>query len=730
MNTGKPNIERNLRRAAMKWKWLRLLQHTGILASVVTLLMLLLGVAMVRGWITRVIPSVVMIVLLGCATAIYLLVLVVIVLSKKLERKWLAGKVEEGQPQLLDRLNTLTFLEKLKLPATSGLLWFYPRIAKQANEVLSTTTSSPRFPKLYPLLSSGVFALILVGTIYFYHRYEPWKQLNTRKAADETRVEKPFSLPPPDANALEQKNDWGEVKITDPAHDMKVTKVDAVQLQIEAAANQQLTNTSWFTTVNGGAEESHLLPPGAEPKYAVYDPVIYVDEFHLSDWDVMTYYAKARTERGSSYASEVYFLEVQPFREDILKMPGGEGGSAYQMLSQLTDLINRQQHVIRQTHHHIQSAPPTPQMEEQDRGKLTGAEKDLSAATKHLYAEMAVTMENKPIGEVLDQLAQAEKTLEKASGSLQRNEMSVAQNDEREALRQLVETRKIYQKTISDNPEAFDDKKQDGEQSPIAEDAKDKLKEIAEFRNEAKATKDFVEQSLKKQQALSEQAKSGSKTNYPKLAQEQRDLAKSLEEFQEQHPQVFKNVTNEVAQAKEAMDKASESFDKKNAQARKLSAGAAKKLDDLNEALNEDMAGHGLANAYKLKKLLDEQIKNLEQVEKEPGNAKQDDLQKMAQQGKQATDELKTLADQKTTGEMFGPELSESLNSTNKQKLDKDLNQLGQSASATTREHLARMTKKELQQVSKAFEKSQPQVTQQAKKKDALKQNEQDPFDK
>jgi len=57
----------------------------------------------------------------------------------------------------------------------------------------------------------------------------------------------------------------------------------------------------------------------------------------------MTYYAKAETSDHRSYASEVYFLEVQPFREDLLNLPGGESGSPHQALSELSSLVGRQQ---------------------------------------------------------------------------------------------------------------------------------------------------------------------------------------------------------------------------------------------------------------------------------------------------------------------------------------------------------------------------------------------------
>src|SRR5207253_2569863 len=153
-------------------------------------------------------------------------------------------------------------------------------------------------------------------------------------------------------------------------------------LQIEAAANQPLKNVGWFSAVNGGDEAPHELPPPNEPRYAVYQPNVYLDEMRLADWDVVTYYAKANTHKENSYASQVYFLEVRPFREDILKMPGGENGKAYRCLSQMTALINRQQHVIRQTHQHIQKPPEQENLRAQDRGKLADAEGDLRDSTE------------------------------------------------------------------------------------------------------------------------------------------------------------------------------------------------------------------------------------------------------------------------------------------------------------------------------------------------------------
>src|SRR5262249_16382791 len=149
-----------------------------------------------------------------------------------------------------------------------------------------------------------------------------------------------------------------------------------------------------------------------DPKYALYQPTLFLDELNLADWDVLTYYARAETEKDNSFASEVYFLEVRPFREDILKLPGGEGGSAYQRLNEISSLINRQEHVIRQTHQNVQQPPDQENVRTQDRKKLEQAESDLRDSTQHLYAKIDADRQNRAAGMDLDRLAKAVESFE------------------------------------------------------------------------------------------------------------------------------------------------------------------------------------------------------------------------------------------------------------------------------------------------------------------------------
>ena len=119
--------------------------------------------------------------------------------------------------------------------------------------------------------------------------------------------------------------------------------------------------------------------------------------------------------------------------------------------------------------------------------------------------------------------------------------MNEAQKRERTALAELVAARKIFQKTVSEHPKDFEEK--EDEAAPVA-DSSQKLSEMAEFRNEAKAARDFVQKSLSQQRMLERRSKTAPRTEYPKLADQEKQLEKSLEDFQALHPQVLRISVN------------------------------------------------------------------------------------------------------------------------------------------------------------------------------------------
>lgn len=728
-------VETSLNKAEFRWKWLRFLQFSFLLGSVICGLLLLFAGLILVGWLANRSLAMGLLAVVGMGAFVAWVVLLISILAGTPERNWLAGALEKVNPHLLDRLHTLLYLESRPKNARSHS--FAVRIARQTQWVLAAKGAPRPFPpsRTYHYLLG--FLVVLIATVVVYQTTRPWSRLvaaEQAKAKPPAPADQPMDVSLPMTNNAEQSATWGEVRITDPGTDMRVTKVDVVPLQIEAAANQSLRTVGWFSTINGTGETAHELPAPAEPRYAVYQPTVYLDELRLADWDVMTYYAKANTEKENSYASEVYFLEVRPFREDILKMPGGENGKAYQCINELSALISRQQHVIRQTHQHLQKPQAQDNLQNQDRKKLSEAETDLADSTQHLYAKMAAEMENAPIGEALDNLAKAEKSLDRASTLLSDNVMNEAQNRERHALSELVAARKMVQKAVNENPDAFAEDAKKEEASPTAEEMQKlnakKLNEMAEFRNEAKAAQQFVDKALQQQKTLEQQARSGRTTDYPRLAQEQQQLHHSLADFQQLHPRAFQNTRDESQQAQDAMGKAAESLRKKSADARSTTQKATQETQKLSDALKTKAAGQELADAYKLKQMLDKQIQTLGQCSNPGSGAPVSGAQadQAAGEARETLNQLKKVAEQEPTRDAFGPPLRSALSGTNKVDLDAKLARVQLAQEEETKRQRAGEAKDALSKVSKAFEQSQPQAMQMAQKSDSLKPGDQESF--
>jgi hypothetical protein len=721
-------VEASLNRAEFRWKWLKFLRYSFVLGSILSLAVLVLGWGMAHGWVTS------KTVATACFSGVAILgfiswaVIAITVAVGTADRNWLAAALERVDRRLMDRLNTLLFLERHR--GDARVESFASRIARQTLEVISQKPSPSPFSAHRTLLCLLGFVIVVSVTVLVYKAYSPWRRLiaaEQAKAVQPARPDKPLELALPATNNVEQQQTWGEVRITDPGSDLRVTKVDVVPLQIEAAANQPLKTVAWFSTVNGGSEALHELAPPAEPRYAVYQPTVYLDELRLSDWDVMTYYAKANTDKTNSFASEVYFLEVRPFREDILKMPGGEGGKAYECLKEMSALIARQQHIIRQTHQHVQQPPDQETLQAQDRHKLSAAEADLGDSVRHLYAKMASKMENKPIGEALDNLAQAEKSLEGASHLLADNVMNEAQARERKGLAELIAARKIFQKAVSDNPKAFEEPPEQ-EPMPIADTSR-KLTEMAEFRNEAKAAQEFVDKTLEQQRALERQAASAPRNDQPRLAEEEKRLQAALDDFQQQHPQVFKPAQSESRQAQQAMNRAASNLRQRSSEAQAAVRDATQQLAKLSDAMKNQATGRQLADAYKLKQMLDKQIQTLGQAAGADSKVSDQALQQTAGDARETVNALKRVAEQEPTRDAFSQPLRDALSGQNKVGLDAKLTQLQQAADAEAKQQRAGEAKEALSRVSKAFEASEPDPLQMAQQADPLKPDGRERFD-
>src|SRR5438045_526971 len=128
-------VETSLNRAEFRWKWLRFLQHTFTLGIVLCLFALGIGIALLSGWLASKTLVITIFALLAAVGFIAWAVIIISVVAGAPDRNWLAAALERVDSRLLDRLNTLLFLEGRR--GDARVESFALRIAKQTQGVFT-----------------------------------------------------------------------------------------------------------------------------------------------------------------------------------------------------------------------------------------------------------------------------------------------------------------------------------------------------------------------------------------------------------------------------------------------------------------------------------------------------------------------------------------------------------------------------------------------------------------
>ena len=157
-----------------RWRWLKFWEYLFFTAACFCVVWFALELCAWRGILASPAGFYLLAGLFGVGAVLAFLTIAVVVTAKEPRRAWLAARMEKGCPGLLDRLNTLVFLEKLRRPQLFPLK---RSIELQAAQVLEEQPVAVRFSPRPALLRLGIFALLLAGIILFDLRYLPFAKL-------------------------------------------------------------------------------------------------------------------------------------------------------------------------------------------------------------------------------------------------------------------------------------------------------------------------------------------------------------------------------------------------------------------------------------------------------------------------------------------------------------------------------------------------------------------------
>ena len=417
----------------------------------------------------------------------------------------------------------------------------------------------------------------------------------------------------PDANP--------EVVIKEPGRDVKVTKLDEVEIIAEATDDYGVAELKLMYRVGSDelqelVMESSVSAPAVGSGYGADSRHIadgtytfYLEEFDVEPGDIISYYAHAidnntRTGPGEA-SSDIYFIEIRPFNENFHE---GEGEPGQGEPNPLSEVISSQKEIIRETSKHVSAKPVTVTQKYQAAVRKTGEKQtELKDKTQRVVDEFsaAMQMHSGVSPEILMNLEDAIDRMAEASDSLNAVRPNEAIPPEQEALELLIkvslEIPKVLMQMRNNNPQLAEDLELEMEE--LQSELENQQNELdMEMQEQTQEMLDQARQMLGEQQQLSEQSQQLGRENQPspsemqqnsqqqgQLAQQAQQMVQQLDGMQQNgqgtQGQRLNQAGQAMQQAGEQMEEAAQGMQQEEPQ---LSAAKGEKAEErLEEAIEQ-----------------------------------------------------------------------------------------------------------------------------------------------
>ena len=414
-----------------------------------------------------------------------------------------------------------------------------------------------------------------------------------------------------------------EVVIKEPGRDVKVTKLDEVEIIAEATDDYGVAELKLMYRIGSDelqefVMESSVSTPivgsgsGADAQHIAEGAyTFYLEEFDVEPGDIISYYAHAidnNTPTGPGEASsEIYFIEIRPFNEDFHEGESeGEPGEAEP--NPLLDIISSQKEIIRETSKHSRTKPAAVTETYQAAVRKTGERQtELKEKTQRVVDEFSAAMqgESAVTPEILMNLEDAIDRMDEASDNLNAIRPDEAIPPEQEALELLIkvslEIPKMLMQMRNSNPQLAENLELEMEE--LQNELENQQNELdAEMQEQTQEMLDQARQMLGEQRQLSQQSQQLGREDQPspsemqqnsqqqgQLAQQAQQMAQQLDAMQQNgqgtQGQRLNQAGQAMQQAGEQMEQAAQGMQQEEPQ---LSAAKGEKAEErLQEAVEQ-----------------------------------------------------------------------------------------------------------------------------------------------
>jgi len=141
-----------------------------------------------------------------------------------------------------------------------------------------------------------------------------------------------------------------EVRIVKPAADRSVTRLEEVDLEVQAEDDYGVDRVDLVYQVPGAAEKIVPLSIARKSQSVNGRHTLFLEELNVRPGDVVSYYARARDltthgARPNEARSDIFFLEVKPYEQEFA-LAQSQGGMAGASRTSLDELVTAQKEVV------------------------------------------------------------------------------------------------------------------------------------------------------------------------------------------------------------------------------------------------------------------------------------------------------------------------------------------------------------------------------------------------
>ena len=247
------------------------------------------------------------------------------------------------------------------------------------------------------------------------------------------------------------------ISFSKPGRDTEVSSIEEVFIEARADDDIGVAEILWIGSVNGAPPDTVRIhsSAGAPTPEVTASHLVFMEELELETGDLVAYHGVARDNAPApnEASTDIYFLQVRPFRRDFREAPAGAGGGGEAGGGMEEDLSRLQRQIIAASFNVVRDRNSyAPETWEENVVSIALSQQRLREQVETLAQRIVnrgITGADESFQRIAETLPRAVEAMREAEDSLRALAPGGAIGPEQRALRELQKAEETYERFIS-----------------------------------------------------------------------------------------------------------------------------------------------------------------------------------------------------------------------------------------------------------------------------------------